>query len=406
MPRWLAFALFFILLVALVGALQFALYRLAAHWARVSLNERHARSTSRAMLAVMGLGNALLLGRVLVSRGAGYASAAGQAVIWGGSLYASAVLFAVWMTLQLAFVLLVIRLVRRRPLSAPVARPESPERRRVLQLAGGAFVSAAFGVPALVATTRSRRYIVRPIELSWQDLPAALDGLRIAQISDLHSGVFMPQAQLREVMALVMEQRADLIVLTGDFADHGVAELPALAATLPALGADLGVYGVLGNHDHYAPADKVRAAVGRGVTVLTNERRVLTIGGAQLVVAGIDDAGHYGAFHGSYADLDAALGDPVDGAFTMLLSHQPRMFDEARARGVALTLSGHTHGGQILGKIGGLSLNPVYLVYDYVNGLYVRGGQQLYVNPGIGMVGIPIRLVPPEVTVMTLRRAV
>ena len=206
---------------------------------------------------------------------------------------------------------------------------------------------------------------------------------------------------MAEIFGIVNDLHPDLILLTGDQVDSADSQIPPLVRALPMLRSDLGIFAVLGNHDHYATAEKVTSAMEEtGITVLNNGSRILRVNGASFAVAGIDDAGK-GARN--FARLDRALeGIPTD-MFRLLLTHRPTMFAEAKEAGVDFSLAGHTHGGQIGIEAFGVKLNPVYLFYDYARGLYREEGKALYVNVGVGMVGVPIRFVRPEIAVFTLR---
>jgi len=135
--------------------------------------------------------------------------------------------------------------------------------------------------------------------------------------------------------------------------------------------------------------------------MLDNANRTLTINGEKFSMIGVDDAG-YG--RSNFANLDEALKGADPQMFRILLSHRPEFFPHAKKAGIDLTLSGHTHGGQVGIEFGGVNLNPAYLVTKYVRGLFNEDGRQMYVNVGVGMVGVPIRIVRPEITLITLQR--
>lgn len=288
---------------------------------------------------------------------------------WGGALFAS-----------LAFVPAAIG-----ALALGVALPHAALAAYALGL-----VVSAYGV-----TWRRWRVVVREIEVAIDGLPAAFDGYRVAQLSDLHIGSYDRVATGARWARLALAARPDLIVVTGDLVTSGTAFNDDAAEVVGKLAAPDGVFVVLGNHDQWdAPA--LEAAIARrGPTVLANAWRSVERGGARLVVAGIDDR------FTKKADLDRTLAGRPDGVPTLLLSHYPDFFEDAARRGVALTLSGHTHGGQI-GF--GDRMNLATLSRQRPRGLFRAGASALYVNAGLGTTGPPLRLgVPPEIAVLVLR---
>jgi uncharacterized protein len=252
---------------------------------------------------------------------------------------------------------------------------------------------------------------VRHVTVPIPGLPRQLHGLRIAQISDLHAGSLFSERPIEEAVDLILGERPDVIALTGDYVNNDPREAPVILPALDRLAAPLGVYGVLGNHDHYAGARRVRDLLGStSVDVLVNDARTLQIDGARLHLVGTDNTG----FGQNHADLGRALGRTSpdgDDAF-VLLAHDPTFWDKqvrARAPQIDLTLSGHTHGGQLGIEIGPLRWSVASLVYPRWAGLYgepgATGRQHLYVNRGLSTVGPPVRLgIPPEITILTLHR--
>jgi hypothetical protein len=206
---------------------------------------------------------------------------------------------------------------------------------------------------------------------------------------------------MEEIFEIVNSLQADLIVLTGDFVDSNDHEIEPLAKALPLLKAEYGVLGCLGNHDHFATAERVATAIEQsGVVLLNNAHYSFSICSEKLSFVGVDDAGRGTRY---FARLDEAVKGLEPESFKIMLTHQPRFFPQARRAGMDLTLAGHTHGGQVGIEYAGINLNPVYLVHEYARGLYEEEGKTLYVNVGVGMVGVPIRLVAPEITLITLQ---
>ncbi len=255
---------------------------------------------------------------------------------------------------------------------------------------------------------------VRRVDVPVPGLPRALDGLTIAQLSDLHAGSLFSDRPMHDAVDVTLGLRPDLVAITGDFVNSRVQELPVILPALEKLAAGAPLYGSLGNHDHYADVHQVAGAVrAAGVDLLVNESRTLHIDGAALHLVGTDNTG----FHQNFADLDkavAALPPPGDDeAARILLAHDPTFWDVPggpRTRGIDLMLAGHTHGGQIGFEWGPLRWSLARAMYKRWAGLYAEKGaddraQHLYVNRGLGTVGPPLRLgIRPEITLLTLRR--
>lgn len=241
---------------------------------------------------------------------------------------------------------------------------------------------------------------VRSLSLHLPNLPPALKGLRIVQLSDLHIGPGFDRAWLSQVVERSNALKPDLIVITGDIVDGTVARLRPSVAPLQDLQARYGVFLVAGNHEYYsglAPWMKEFATLG--ITVLSNEHRTIDLHGTPLVVAGITDP--VSAAHNSPTPnpVQALQGRP-EGAFSLLLSHQPRTALDSAKAGAHLQLSGHTHGGLLL------PLQPLVALFNqgFVAGLYHAGSMPLYVHSGSALwAGFPVRLgVPSEIAEITL----
>ena len=246
--------------------------------------------------------------------------------------------------------------------------------------------AAARGLPGL-----------RRVTLEIPDLPDAFHGLTILQISDVHAGMHMSVERMRRVHDIVASLPVDLIVFTGDQIDRRPIDAHMFTEGFRGLSAPLGVYGVLGNHDYYVPQARAMATLAEaGITPLVNRTEILERDGARLALVGLDD-----------------LLSPADGpdfsllryprhAFRVCLCHQPQGWDAARAAGAHLTLSGHTHGGQI--ALPTRSVNVARLQTRYIAGPYRVDDATLYVSRGIGVGAVPVRVgAPPEIDVITLR---
>ena len=234
-------------------------------------------------------------------------------------------------------------------------------------------------------------------------LHPGLDGLKIAQITDIHIGETLGRRFLETVVAQVNGLKADLVAVTGDLVDGSVRKLRDEVAPLGKLTAALGVYFVTGNHEYYSGADAWSAEVSRlGLTVLQNEHRVVERNQGRLVVAGVPDleGGRFSESHRPDA-AKAFAGAPAGDATRILLAHQPRFARQAQGHDVKLMLSGHTHGGQIFPFMAFVRLQqPV------IAGLKTLWGIPVYTSKGTGYWGPPFRVGPrSEVTAITLRPA-
>jgi predicted MPP superfamily phosphohydrolase len=241
------------------------------------------------------------------------------------------------------------------------------------------------------------------------ELPAAMDGLSIAQISDLHAGVFMEEWELNPYIDRVNELEPDIVVVTGDIISWGTQYIQPVVKALGRLRAKKAVYAVLGNHDFYSNLDELCTSLEHaGVRVLRN--RWVTIGAgdseAPVYLIGVDDIWATRILKKQIISLTRVLsGIPRDG-FKILLCHNPTVFDKAARHGIHLTLSGHTHGGQIIlpfPRGHEFSMARFFYTRDY--GLYQSGGSYLYINRGLGIIGPPVRInCPREITRMVLHR--
>lgn len=260
------------------------------------------------------------------------------------------------------------------------------------------------------------------IEVEKQDveitnLPKGFDGLRIVHISDLHTGTWASDTTyLARVVDSVMAQTPDIIVFTGDIVNRNARELKPFMPVLGRLKAPMGVYSVLGNHDYgdytqwpdqaakQANLDSLKNyQQSMGWTMLNNTAVPLANRGDTVMLIGVENIGDP-PFH-KYGDLTKAYATPSDNRFKILLTHNPAHWDRDirdHDTNIALTLSGHTHAMQV--EAWGIS--PAAMRYPQWGGLYSDArGQQIYVNKGIGTVGIPTRVgATPEITVLTLRQ--
>ncbi len=236
-------------------------------------------------------------------------------------------------------------------------------------------------------------------EIALPGLPRAFCGTRLLLISDVHAGPFVSPERLRETFRRLLAAEPDVIVLAGDLVTSRLEEFDSNRRAFEMLRAPLGVYSVLGNHDHYTedPAALAARVESCGIPVLTNRSVRLERSGETLSVAGVDD------LLVGEVDLDAALRETADP--TIVISHNPDLFFEAARRGVALMLAGHTHGGQI--RVPGLPVIVRQSRFRLDAGRFRTEKTELVVSRGLGAVGIPWRMhCPPEAVSITLRRAV
>ncbi|HYF01906.1 MAG TPA: metallophosphoesterase [Patescibacteria group bacterium] len=286
--------------------------------------------------------------------------------------------------------------------------PELESRRKFVQTLGWGFAAVPFVVAAdgLLRTTRD--FTTYNVNVPIPNLPRALDGVRIVQLSDIHAGSFFSHEPLQEIRRIVSNLRPDMIVITGDFVNFSPKELNVIYSELERFKAPLGVWGSIGNHDHYnTPPEHALLKRGlnqAGINLLVNQNHVFNIDGAKLQLAGTDNTG----LGQNFADINAALSGLTAGEPTILLAHDPTFWDIAikGKQPIDLMLSGHTHGGQVGMNFFGKEVSVAQFVYKQWAGLYTERDQHLYVNRGIGIVGPPFRIgIPPEITHFTLRRA-
>lgn len=301
----------------------------------------------------------------------------------------------------------------------PAVPLPNPARRRFFRSA--AYVAGAVPFAAAFYGFIDERfeYVVHRVDVPVPRLPAALDGLRITQLSDIHISSFMSRDQVRRAVDMANRLEGDLAVVTGDLLTGRGDPLDDCVAELSRLRAPLGVWGCNGNHEIYAHVQEKAAELFRsyGMTMLRQENAQLAWHNAPFNLIGVDYQ-REPAFSSGYdhmlPGLEALLRRDRP---NILLSHNPNSFYRASQLGIELTLAGHTHGGQVRVEILDHGLSPASFITDYIAGLYRRPAApagspgalayaSLYVNRGLGTIGIPIRLgVPPEITLLTLRCA-
>ena len=295
----------------------------------------------------------------------------------------------------------------------------SHTRRRFLQqtaMAVGAvpFAAGTYGLlyeRVDVETTRHRIALAR--------LPKAFDGFRILQLSDIHIGPFMTEDEIRRVVAAANALKPDLMVLTGDYVTWDPSTQVPVVRVLSGLTAPFGIYGCLGNHEAWSGTEDSisRLFAAQNIRILRHERAFIaphteddrSSAASHLNLIGVDfqTRGHMRhAPRGEHFVREYLKGVEnlvAQDSVNILLSHNPNTFDRAAELGIDLSLAGHTHGGQVSLEFVSQNISPSRLITPYVKGWFRRGDSQLYVNRGIGTIGIPIRIgSAPEISVFEL----
>ena len=253
----------------------------------------------------------------------------------------------------------------------------------------------------------SRRLVVRRVDIDVPGLDPSFEGLRIAQLSDLHVGPHTSRRFLARVVQATHALVPDLVAVTGDMVDDRVEDVDAYARSLGGLEAPLGVFMIPGNHDVYAGWDEVERALRAADlgTVLVNETHLIHRGQATIALVGTGDpaGGHRGNSRVA-PDIERAMAQVPKSTTAIAFAHNPALWPSLAAHGVSLTLSGHTHWGQFALPKFGWSLASPFL--QHAMGAHTERDSLLYINPGTGYWGIPFRIgASPEITLLTLRRA-
>jgi uncharacterized protein len=268
-----------------------------------------------------------------------------------------------------------------------------------------AVTAIAYVVMMLAGYVGSRRLRVRTLELPFEQLPVGLDGMMIAQLSDLHVGPHTPRGFLSRIASAVRDASPDLIVFTGDQVDDYPRDVEPFGRAFGDLTAPLGVVSIAGNHDVYAGWIPVRRGLEElGHLVLVNDAVRLEHRGESFWLAGTGDpAGRSDGSDGARPDIPRTLRDIPPDEFSIVLAHNPALWPPLAEAGVDLTLSGHTHYGQLAIPRLGWSLASPFL--EHAMETHRRERSTLYINPGTNYWGIPFRIgARPEVTLIVLRK--
>ncbi|HOZ84059.1 MAG TPA: metallophosphoesterase [Niabella sp.] len=277
---------------------------------------------------------------------------------------------------------------------------------------GGLFSTFIYGL------TNKYNYQIKQMKLSFENLPASFKGLKIIQISDIHSGSFTNYKAVNKGVDMILNQKPDIILFTGDLVNNKSDEVGEYQKIFSRLKAPMGVYSTLGNHDYGDydrwPSPEAKAKnleklksihTDMGWRLMLDEHLPLEKNGETIGLIGVQNISGRGRFH-SYGDLSKAMQGAEHYPFKILMSHDPSHWDmevNKEYQDIDLTLSGHTHGMQFGVEIPGFRWSPVEYVYKQWAGLYEQGKQKLYVNRGYGFIGYPGRVgMLPEITVFEL----
>jgi hypothetical protein len=303
--------------------------------------------------------------------------------------------------------------------TTPSIAGESISRSEFLSKAALVASAVPLGAFAYGIISGAHDYRIRKVAIKLPNLPKAFDGMRIGQLSDIHSGSFWNKTAVKGGVEMLLNEKPDVIFFTGDLVNNESSEIKEYIDVFNKVRAPLGVFSITGNHDYgdYKKwnskqekeqnfKDLILAHKELGFDVLLNENRFLEQGGEKLAIIGVENWGTRFSKHGK---LDIANQGTEEAAVKLLLSHDPTHWDaqvRPSYKDINVTFSGHTHGAQFGVNIGDFTWTPVQHVYKQWGGLYQEDNQYLYVNRGFGYLGYPGRVgMPPEITIFELKRA-
>ena len=249
---------------------------------------------------------------------------------------------------------------------------------------------------AKLAMDEANSLSLERVEITLKRLPKKLDGFKIIQLSDTHHSPFTGLELIKRAVKIANRLRPDIFLLTGDYVSHEREYIAPVAAELGKLKSRYGTYACLGNHDHWTDAGLVTHLFrGEGINMLINEGLRIEARGASFWLAGVDD------YMVGKTDVPAAMKGSYPDEMKLLLAHNPIIFREAARVGIDLTLSGHTHGGQVKMRDDAKRIFPQRRLKA---GLHKRRNSQVYITRGIGTVVLPVRYqCPPEISLLELR---
>lgn len=418
-----------------------ALWRVTSHWGRVSL-----RVGARLAYVVLLFSLVVTMTNGVVFGHGGFARQSSLMTILTGLWFLSALfgylsvksvhgLERAWWWLHATSTKPVASLQTAAAASSAPELVADPGRRYFFRAATAAAGAAPFLTAMYGFAAERLNYQVRRVEIPLPNLPTALAGLQIVQLSDIHLSSYMPRAQVRRAVDMANNLGADLAVVTGDLITGMGDSIADCIDEIRHLQAPLGIWGCNGNHEIYARAEDEAGYLyaQAGMRLLRQQNAQITFKGAQFNLIGVDyqrERTSRGQRQQSLAGVETLVRRDMP---NILLSHNPNSFNRASELGIELSLAGHTHGGQIQVEILDHRLSPARFMTDYIAGLYQRPLfapapndntrsssarldlslatrhaplSSLYVNRGIGTVGAPVRLgVPPEISLLILRRA-
>lgn len=312
----------------------------------------------------------------------------------------------------------VVQIVANLSNSKPIGEGPAISRLQFLMKAGAAVAAVPLAGMTWGVLNGAHDYRVRKLSVKLDKLPDAFRGLKIVQISDVHSGSFYNKAAVERGIDLLMQQKPDVVFFTGDLVNNTASEMENYKELFGRIKAPMGVYSTLGNHDYgdYVQWESREAkqenlnqlmAIHRemGWDLLMNEHRFLEKDGEKIAVIGIENWGAKGRFP-KYGKMEQAYRGTEHAPVKLLLSHDPSHWD-AQVRtsypDIDIMFAGHTHGMQFGIESSILKWSPVKYMYEQWAGLYTNGQQHLYVNRGFGFIGFPGRVgIWPEITLMEL----
>ncbi|WP_447642484.1 MULTISPECIES: metallophosphoesterase [Chitinophagaceae] len=283
-----------------------------------------------------------------------------------------------------------------------------------LALLGSGFLGGTF----LYGMSNRYNYRLRKVKMTFPNLPTSFRGLKIVQLSDIHSGSFNNKAAVMRGVQMALDAKPDIILFTGDLVNNRATEMRDYKEIFSQLKAPMGVYSVLGNHDYgdYVPWPSAKAKANNledlkklqaemGWRLLMNENVIFERDGEKIALLGVENWGAKGHFP-KYGRLDLAYKGTENISFKLLMSHDPSHWD-AQIRpdypDIDLTLSGHTHGMQFGIDIPGFRWSPIKWIYKEWEDLYQEKKQYIYVNRGFGFLGYMGRVgILPEITLIEL----
>jgi hypothetical protein len=278
------------------------------------------------------------------------------------------------------------------------AIPFQESRRRFFQASTAAICAAPVAAVAFGIISR-KDFHVNEVDIKVPKLPSGLQNLRIVQLSDIHLGAFYSERDLARVVDAANGLRGDLAIVTGDLITVPRDPLHQCIRQLGRLKSGSGIWGCMGNHEHFAGLEDATQEMSAklGINFLRWQAQSLKFGDSLLNLVGVD----YQSPRVPYLVEAEELVDA--GQFNLLLSHNPDVFPVAASKGFDLVLAGHTHGGQVNVDIFDKNLNVASFFTHYTKGLYTDANSSIYVNSGLGTIGMPVRLgAPPEITLIKL----